>query len=136
MGSVKCFISIDLHSGYWQCCIADEDIPKTTFLARYSLYKWIILPRGLMDAPDTFIQTINNLFSDILNSGKAILLDDILMYSHTVNEHFTFLEKILVHLYQYIFYFKFKKCSFLQNSTMFLSFDIMPEGMCISDLKV
>ena len=92
MGSVKYFTSIDLHSGYWQCCIADKDIPKTTFLMRYGLYKWVVMPMGLTNAPATFMQTMNNLFSDMLDFGVAVFLDDILMYSDTVDKHFTLLE--------------------------------------------
>ena len=63
MGSEKYFTSIDLCSGYWQCHIADEDIPKTAFLMRYGLYKWVVMPMGLTNAPATFMQTMNNLFS-------------------------------------------------------------------------
>ena len=136
MGSAKYFTSIDLCSGYWQCHISDEDIPKTAFLTRYGLYKWVIMPMGLTNAPATFMQTMNNLFSDMLDSGVAVFLDDILVYSGTVDEHFILLEQVLVHLHQYTFYCKIKKCSFLCNSTMFLGFDVMPEGMCISNLKV
>ena len=135
MGSEKCFISIDLHSGYWQCHIADKDIPKTAFLMRYGLYKWAVIPMGLMNAPAMFIQTMNNLFSNIFNFGTTVFLDDILIYSHTVEEHFTLLEKVLVYLCQYTFYYKLKKFSFLCNSTIFLGFDIIPEGMCISNSR-
>ena len=84
MGSVKYFISIDLHSGYWQCHIADKDIPKITFLTRYGLYKWVIVPMGLTNTPATFIQTMNNLFSNMLDSSVAVFLDDLLVYSHMI----------------------------------------------------
>ena len=113
-----------------------KDIPKTTFLMRYGLYKWVVMPMGLMNAPAMFMQTMNNLFSDMLDSGMAVFLDNILMYSGMVDKHFTLLEQVLVCLHQYMFYCKLKKCSFLHNSTMFLGFDVMPEGMRISDSKV
>ena len=77
----KYFTSINFCSGYWQCHIADKDIPKTTFLMRYSLYKWVVMPMGLTNAPATFMQTMNNLFSNMLDSGMAVFLDDILVYS-------------------------------------------------------
>ena len=96
MGSAKYFTSIDLCSGYWQCRIADKDIPKTAFLMRYGLYKWVVMPMGLTNAPATFMQTMNNLFSDMLDSGVAVFLDDILVYLCIVDEHFTLLEKVLV----------------------------------------
>ena len=135
MGSAKYFISINLRNGYWQCHIANEDFLKATFLMRCGLYKQVVMPMGLTNAPATFIRTMNNLFHDMINSGVAVFLDEILMYLHMVSEHFTFLGKILVCLQQYTFYCRLKKFSFLHNSTTLLSFDITPEGMYISDLK-
>ena len=79
---------------------------------------------GLTDAPAISIQTMNNLFSDILDSGVAVFLHDILVYSCTVKEHFTLLERVLACLHQYTFYCKLKKCSFLCNRTMFYGFDV------------
>ena len=136
MGSAKYFTSIDLRSGYWQCQIADEDIPKTAFLTRYCLFEWVIMPMGLTNAPATFMRTMNNLFSDMLDSGVAVFLDNILVYSGTVDEHFKLLEQVLACLRQYTFYSKLKKCSFLRNSTTFFGFNVTPEGMRISDSKV
>ena len=136
MGSAKYFTSINLRSRYWQCHIADEDIPKTAFLTRYGLYKWVVMPMGLTNAPATFMRTMNNLFLGMLDYGMAVFLDDILVYSGTVGKHFMLLERVLVRLCQYMFYCKLKKCSFLRNSTMFLGFDVTPEGMRISDSKV
>ena len=94
------------------------------------------MPMGLTNTPATFMQTINNLFLYMLDSNMSVFLDDIFMYLRMVDEHFTLLEKTLACLYQYTFHCKLKNYSFLYNSTMFLGFDIMLEGMHISDLKV
>ena len=103
MGNAKYFTSIDLYRGCWKCCIADEDILKTDFLMRYGLYKWVVIPMGLMNTPATFMQTMNNLFSEMLDSGMVVFLDDILVYSYMVDEHFKLLEKVLACLHQYMF---------------------------------
>ena len=92
------------------------------------------MPMGLINAPATFMQTINILFSEMLDLFMAVFLDGILMYSYMMKEHFILLKKVLVHVGQYICYCKLKNSSFSCNSTIFLSFDIIPEGMCISDL--
>ena len=136
MGSAEYFTSIDLRSGYWQRHIADKDIPKTTFLMRYSLYEWVVMPMGLINSPATFMQTMNNLFSDMLDSGVAVFLGNILVYLGMVDKHFILLKQVLACLCQYTFYCKLKKCSFLCNSTTFLGFDVTPEGIHISDSKV
>ena len=135
-GKCKKLHTIDLCSGHRQCRIADKNTQKTTFLTIYSLYKWLIMPTGLTNVPAIFIQTMNKLFFKILDSRITVFLDDILVYSHMVKEHFMLLEKVLACLHQYTFYYKLKKCSFLHNSTMFLDFDTAPEGMSISDSQV
>ena len=103
---------------------------------RYGLYKWVVMPMGLMNTLATFMRTMNNLFSGMLDCGMAVFLDEILVYLGMVDEYFTLLEQVLVCLHRYTFYCKLKKCSFLCNSTTFLGIDVMPEGMYISDSKV
>ena len=94
------------------------------------------MPMGLMNAPATFIQTMNNLFEDMLDQGIVVFLDDVLIYSTMEEEHFEPLEKVFACLPKYEFYCKLKKCSFLQWTTTFLGFDITPEGLQVSDAKV
>ena len=94
------------------------------------------MPIGLTSAPDIYMHNMNNLFSNVLDSGKVAFLDNIVMYSCIVKEHFMLLEKILAYLHQYICYCKLKNFGFLCSSTMFLCFDITPEGVQISDSMI
>ena len=72
----------------------------------------------------------------MLDKGVIVFLDDMLIYSTMVEEHFELLEKVFAHLCKYEFYCKLKKWSFLQWTTTFLGFNIMPEGLKIGDAKV
>ena len=94
------------------------------------------MPMGLINAPAIFMRIMNNLFMDKLDKKVVVFLDDIRIYSITVEEHFKLLEKVFAHLYKYKFYCKLKKCSFLQRTTTFLGFDVTLEGLNISDSKV
>ena len=91
---------------------------------------------GLTNAPAIFIQTINNLFIEILNKGAVVFLADVLIYSTIVEEYFELLEKVFTCLCKHAFYCKLKKCSFLCKISTFLGFDITPDSMHISDAKV
>ena len=71
------------------------------------------MPMGLKNAPEIFMRMMNNLFEDMLDQGVVVLLDDVLIYSTTLEGHFKFLEKVFAHLQRYEFYCKLKKCSFL-----------------------
>ena len=91
---------------------------------------------GLTNSPAAFMQTMNNLFVDMLDKVVIVFLDDVLIYSTMAKEHFELLEKVFACLCKYKFYCKLKKCSFLQWTTTFLRFDIMLERLKISDVKV
>ena len=48
------FSKIDLSQNYHQVAIEDKDKHKTTFISRFGLFEWNILPFGLCNAPSTF----------------------------------------------------------------------------------
>ena len=91
---------------------------------------------GLTNVPATFMQMMNNLFVDMLDKGVIVFLDDMLIYSTMAEEHYELLEKVFACLCKYKFYCKLNKYSFIQQTTTFLGFDIMPQGLQISDAKV
>ena len=94
------------------------------------------MPMGLVNVPAMFMRMMNNLFTDMLDKGVIVFLDDMLIYSTTVEEHFELLEVVFARLHKYKFYCKMKKRSFLQWTTTFLGFQIMLEGLQISNAKV
>ena len=109
---------------------------KTTFHTHYGLYEWAFLPMGLTNTPAMFIRAMINLFTDLLDQGVIVFLDDVLVYSHTRDEHIQLLHMVFGKLCQHQFYCKLKKCSFFCTSTTFLGFNVTPEGLKISNTKV
>ena len=49
-----CLSAIDLASGYHQVHLAPGDCEKTTFVTRYGLFEYMVLPLGLCNIPSTF----------------------------------------------------------------------------------
>ena len=68
------------------------------------------MPFGLTNAPATFMRTMNNLFSDLLDRGVVAFMDDVLIYSSTIEEHELLLKAVFRRLKEKQFYCKLKKC--------------------------
>jgi hypothetical protein len=81
------FSKIDLHSGYHQIKIREEDIPKTAFLTRYDLYEYMVMSFGLTNAPAHFMYLMNSVFMEELDKFVVIFIDDILIFSKSKKEH-------------------------------------------------
>ena len=82
------------------------------------------------------MRIMNHLFEDLLDQGVVIFLDDILIYSENVTDHFQLLAMVFDRLQKYEFFCKLKKCSFLKQKTSFLGFDFTNQGVRVQDAKV
>ena len=81
---VKYFNRIDLKNGYHLIRIKEGDEWKTAFRCRYGLLEYTVMPFGLSNAPATFLDMINHIFRDTLDQGMLAFMDDIIIWSQTL----------------------------------------------------
>jgi hypothetical protein len=89
------FSMINLRSGYHQLQIKKDDIPKTSFKTRFGHFEFIILPFQLTNAPGVFMSLMKGVFYDYLDNFVQVFIDDILIYSRTMEEHEEHLRLVL-----------------------------------------
>ena len=109
----KVFSNVDLRSGYWQIGIREEDRPKTAFTTFMGLYQWRVMPFGLTNAPAVFSQTMQAVLGDAILKHCLAFLDDVVIYSKTVEEHLEHLRDVFDRLKAAGLKMKMSKCAFL-----------------------
>ncbi|KAL4020587.1 hypothetical protein IC575_019368 [Cucumis melo] len=130
------FSKIDLRSGYHQLRIRDSDIPKTVFRSIYGHYEFIVMSFGLTNAPAVFMDLMNRVFKDFLDSFVIVFIDDILIYSKTEAEHEEHLHQVLETLRANRLYAKFSKCEFWLKKVSFLGHVVSSEGVSVDPAKI
>ncbi|KAA0065613.1 pol protein [Cucumis melo var. makuwa] len=130
------FSKTDLRSGYHQLRIKDRDVPKTTFRSRYGHYEFIVMSFGLMNAPAVFMDLMNKVFREFLNTFLIVFIDDILIYSKTEAEHEEHLRMVLETLRANKLYAKFSKCEFWLKQVSFLGHVVSKAGVSVDPTKI
>jgi Reverse transcriptase (RNA-dependent DNA polymerase) len=130
------YSKIDLRTGYHQMRIRPKDVEKTAFRTRYGHYKYLVMPFGLTNAPAAFMDLMNRIFRDLLDSTVVVFIDDILVYSGSYEEHSEHLRVVLQRLRDHKLYAKLSKCEFWSDQVSFLGHVISGEGVAVDPEKV
>ncbi|KAL4017938.1 hypothetical protein IC575_021515 [Cucumis melo] len=128
---------IDLRSGYHQLRIKDSDIPKKkAFRSRYEHYEFIVISFGLTNAPAVFMDLMNRVFKDFLNTFVIVFIDDILVKSKKEARHEEHLRLVLETLRTNKLYAKFSKCEFWLKHVSFLGHVVSKDGVSVDPAKI
>jgi hypothetical protein len=67
--------------------VQECDISKTAFISRYGLYEYMVMSFGLTNAPAYFMYLMNKVFMEYLDKFVVVVIDGILVYSRSEEEH-------------------------------------------------
>ncbi|KAL0548768.1 hypothetical protein IC582_013238 [Cucumis melo] len=91
---------------------------------------------GLMNAPAVFMDLMNRVFKDFLDTFVLVFIDDILVYSKIEAEHDEHLRMVLETLRANKLYAKFSKCEFWLKQVSFLGHVVSKDGVSVDPAKI
>ena len=94
------------------------------------------MPFGLTNAPAAFMNLMNRVFQPFLDRFVIVFIDDILVYSKTIEEHEEHLRTVLQTLREKKLYAKFKKCEFWLDQVVFLGHVVTKDGISVDPAKI
>ena len=136
LGQARVFTKLDLAQGYHQIAMAEDSIAKTAFCTHLGQWEFVVMPFGLCNAPSTFQRLMNKVFAEEINSFVLVYLDDILVYSRSIEEHWDHLQRAMEKLRQAKLYGRLHKCEFLKDKVDYLGFEVSADGVNASPEKV
>ena len=136
LGKATIFTKLDQKNGYYRIRIAEGEELKTSYKSWYSLYKYTKIPFGLCNARSMFQSMINDVFRDMLDVGVITYIDDILIYTETVEEHVALVRRVMEMLRKAHLCVSIKKSSFHQQEVEFLGYKISDRGISMTSTKV
>jgi hypothetical protein len=120
LSGFQLFTKLDLHFGYHQICINEEDIPKTAFITHEGHYDFLVMPFGLCNTPSTFQSLMNHVFHLFLCHFVLVFFDDIFIYSKTWISHLSNVDQVLHLLSYHQLFLKQSKSSFGPSEVEYL----------------
>ncbi|GBG83888.1 hypothetical protein CBR_g37758 [Chara braunii] len=130
------FSKIDLKSGYHQIEMAEGDVHKTACKTRYGTYEYLVMPFGFCNASGTFQTEMHRILRLYLDKFVVVYLDDILVFSRSVQEHEQHLALVLQALRANQYKINREKSSFGVPSVIYLGHVISGEGLAPEATKV
>ena len=136
LSGAKWFSVMDLKSGYYQVELAEEDKHKTAFTCPLGFWEFNRMPQGVTNAPSTFQRLMERCVGDLHLNEVLVFLDDLIVFSDTLEEHENRLMKVLNRLKDYGLKLSPDKCHFFQSSVKYLGHIVDARGVHTDPEKI
>lgn len=129
LGRCQYFTTLDLASGFHQIEMEENDIAKTAFNTENGHYEYLRMPFGLKNAPATFQRIMDSILRGIQNEKCLVYLDDIIIFSTSLQEHIQNLKSVFQRLRESNFKIQLDKSEFLRKEVAYLGHIVTPDGV-------
>ncbi|XDV19320.1 hypothetical protein PO909_024809 [Leuciscus waleckii] len=130
------FTKLDLRNAYHLVRIREGDEWKTAFNTPRGHFEYLVMPFGLSNSPAVFQALVNDVLRDMIDQFIYVYLDDILIFSSSLQEHVQHVRRVLQRLLENGLFVKAEKCDFHAQSVPFLGYIVSVEGMRMDPEKI
>lgn len=129
LGKCMYFSTLDLAQGFHQIEMDESSIEKTAFTVNNGHFEYVRMPFGLKNAPATFQRVMDNILKEYLHKFCFVYMDDVVIFSKSLQEHMEHLNLIFLKLRQFNLKVQLDKSEFLRKEVAFLGHVITSEGI-------
>jgi len=133
----KYFTKLDVRWGFNNVQIKEGDEWKAAFRTNRGLYEPLVMFFGLTNSPATFQTMMDVIFEDLISEGVVVVyLDDILIFTETLEEHWKVTHRVLELLEKHKLYLRPNKCEFEKTTIEYLSVIISDNSVAMDPVKI
>jgi hypothetical protein len=133
----KYFTKLDVRWGFNNVHIKEGDEWKAAFRTNRGLFKLLVMFFGLTNSPATFQTMMNEIFIDMILEGMVVVyLDDILIFTKTLDEHRQVTHRVLGRLAEHELFLRPEKCKFEKTRIKYLGLIISEDHVEMDPVKV
>lgn len=134
LAGAKYFSTLDASFGYWAIELSEESSMLTTFNTLFGRYRFLRLPFGIVSAQDEFQRRVDETYEGL--RGVACIVDDIIVFGKTKQEHDTNLRAMLNRTRERGIRLNPDKCRFCVSEVSYFGHKLTADGLKPDPLKV
>ena len=126
--------TFDLCSGFYNVPIYEPHKERTAMVTPWGQYQWRVMSMGIRNAPSIFQRNVQRVFRDM--PEVRIFVDDGIVGSHSVEENYMTMRRVLERLREMNMVLKGSKMQLFRRSVNFLGHVLSAEGVSPQAEKV
>ena len=129
--------TLDLAAAFNQWPMAPDAIEKVSFRTQRGQYEWLRAPFGLATLPAQHARAVSNILGDLDGTVCVVFVDDIVVFSHSIDVHFRRLDLVAERLRAAGLSLGVKNSTrFLRPEVPFLGFRVTRDGIKTDEEKI
>ena len=134
MPKAKYFSELDANQGFWQIKLDEESSKLCTFNTPIGRYRFLCLPFGISSASEMFQRSVAQMIEGL--EGVVNIIDDLLVWGDTIEEHDQRLIKVLERAREYNLKLNRNKCKIRTTEIKYIGHVLSTDGLKADDEKL